>query len=149
MSPNPSVILCFPEEFKQISWPKKSVISSQTPLSCRFVQVQMTFGGILVFLELHWTYFTPFPSASIVDFEQVNASWVLTIFHFSRNSKTCVKIKRINHLLITLRLAKNVQQGDSSTQVWVWKWTHFFFSTLSIWHVACRYFSRMQIKTLD
>ena len=110
LSPNPSVILCFPEEFKQISWPKKSVISSQTPLSCRYVQVWMTFGGILVFLELHWTYFTPFPSASIVDFEQVNASWVLTIFHFSRNSKTCVKIKRINHLLITLRLAKNVQQ---------------------------------------
>ena len=32
---------------------------------------------VLVFLLLLWTYLTTFSSVSIVDFEQVNVSWVV------------------------------------------------------------------------
>ena len=32
----------------------------------------------LVFLLLIWTYFTPFSSASIADFEQENITWVVS-----------------------------------------------------------------------
>ena len=33
---------------------------------------------VLVFLLLTWAYFIPFSSVSIVDFEQVNVSWVMS-----------------------------------------------------------------------
>ena len=35
---------------------------------------------VLVFFSLRWTYFTPFPSLSIVDFEQVRFSRVISEF---------------------------------------------------------------------
>ena len=40
---------------------------------------------VLIFLLLTWTYFTPFSSASIVDFEQVNVSRVIS-FHKKKRS---------------------------------------------------------------
>ena len=31
----------------------------------------------MTFLRLNWKYFTPFPSLSNVDFEQVNLNWAI------------------------------------------------------------------------
>ena len=42
---------------------------------------------VLVFLLLTLSYFTPFSSVSIVEFEQVNLSWLL----IPRKTKICFK----------------------------------------------------------
>ena len=43
---------------------------------------------LLVFLLLNSTYFTPFSSVSIVEFKQVNVTWIQPMLHFLNLTKS-------------------------------------------------------------
>ena len=36
--------------------------------------------------QCHWTYFTPFSTVSVVDFEQVNVNWAIKKIELTTNS---------------------------------------------------------------